>query len=177
MTWGGAWSDIAVRGSIAAATLAWAAAEWLRWRRPTRGLTARAIWTVGAGSIIVHAVAVFHYVHHWSHDAAIAHTARQTAALTGLDWGGGLYVNYAFIALWVGDAMLWWSRSVDAMSARPVAWRDVTARDLRLHVRQRRNRVRARPGAGRRTHRGRCRPVGEAWESWRAGCGLRSSAA
>ncbi len=123
MTWLGAWPDIAVRGSIAAATLAWAAAEWLRWRRPTRGLTARAIWTVGAGAIIVHAVAVFHYVHHWSHDAAIAHTARQTAALTGLNWGGGLYVNYAFIALWVGDAMLWW-RDRSRYERRSIAWRD-----------------------------------------------------
>ena len=56
-------------------------------------------------------------------DAAIAHTARQTAALTGLNWGGGLYVNYAFIALWVGDAMLWW-RDRSSYERRSAAWRD-----------------------------------------------------
>jgi hypothetical protein len=102
------WADLAIRGSIAAATLSWAAAESVRWRDPSRGATARALWTSGAGLTLVHALAVFHYNHQWSHAAALAHTAQQTAALTGLHWGGGLYVNYAFIALWVGDAVLWW---------------------------------------------------------------------
>ena len=30
-------------------------------------------------------------------------SARQTAEVFGLDWGGGLYVNYAFTAAWVAD--------------------------------------------------------------------------
>jgi hypothetical protein len=117
------WADVAVRGSIAAATLSWAAAEWVRWRLPSHGRTARAIWTVGAGLTIAHAVAVFHYVHHWSQEAAIAHTARQTAALTGLNWGGGLYVNYAFLALWVCDAVLWW-KDRSSYERRSIAARD-----------------------------------------------------
>ena len=103
------WADLAVRGSIAAATLSWAAAEWLRWRQPARATMARTFWTAGAVLLLVHAIAVFHYVHHWSQDAALDHTARQTAALTGLHWGGGLYVNYAFIALWLSDAAAWWA--------------------------------------------------------------------
>ena len=103
------WADLAVRGSIAAATLSWAAAEWFRWRHPGRMKRARALWTAGAVLLLVHGVAVFHYVHHWSQDAALVHTARQTAALTGLHWGGGLYVNYAFIALWLWDAAAWWA--------------------------------------------------------------------
>jgi hypothetical protein len=103
------WADIAVRGSIAAATLSWAAAEWLRWRHPARTKEARALWTAGAALLVVHAVAVFHYVHQWSQDAALDHTARQTAALTGLPWGGGLYVNYAFTGLWLWDAAAWWA--------------------------------------------------------------------
>jgi hypothetical protein len=73
---------------------------------------------------IVHAVAVFHYIHHWSQEEALAHTARQTAALVGLDWGGGLYVNYAFISLWAGDAALWW-RDRSSYEARSVASRDI----------------------------------------------------
>jgi hypothetical protein len=102
------WATLAVRGSIAVATISWAAAEWLRWRQPARSQSARALWTGGAVLLVVHTLAVFHYIHGWSQDAALAHTARQTAALTGLDWGGGLYVNYAFIALWVFDAGVWW---------------------------------------------------------------------
>jgi hypothetical protein len=99
---------LGVRGSIAAAMLAWAAAEWLRWRVPSRAIAARRIWTAGAFLAVIHAVAVFHFIHGWSHEAALAHTARQTAALTGLDWSWGLYVNYAFIALWLVDAAWWW---------------------------------------------------------------------
>jgi hypothetical protein len=102
------WTDVAVRGSIGAATVSWAAAEWLRWRQPERDAAARALWTAGAVLTTLHVIAVFQYIHHWSHDAAIADTARQTAQLTGFNWGGGLYVNYAFIALWVIDAALWW---------------------------------------------------------------------
>ena len=96
------WADLAVRGSIAVATLSWASAEWLRLRQPSAGAMARAFWTLGAALTVVHTIAVFHYIHDWSQDAALAHTAQQTAVLTGLRWGGGLYVNYAFIALWVG---------------------------------------------------------------------------
>ena len=103
------WADLAVRGSIAAATLSWAAAEWLRWRQPRRATVARVLWKAGAVLLVVHAVAVFHYIHHWSQDAALEHTARQTAALTGLYWGGGLYVNYAFTGLWLWDAAAWWA--------------------------------------------------------------------
>jgi hypothetical protein len=111
------WTDLAVRGSIAAATLSWAAAEWLRWRHPARMANARAAWTAGAVLLLGHALAVFHYVHHWSQDAALEHTARQTAALTGLHWGAGLYVNYAFLALWLLDAAAWWANP-DAYARR-----------------------------------------------------------
>ena len=106
------WADLAVRGSIAATTFSWAAAEWLRWRQPGRATVARALWTTGAILLVVHAVAVSHYIHHWSQDAALEHTARQTAALTGLHWGGGLYVNYAFTSLWLWDAAVWWVNPV-----------------------------------------------------------------
>ena len=106
----GAWAVVAVRGSIAAATIVWAAAEYLRWRVPSRFAAARALWSAGALLIVCHALAVFHFVHGWSHQEALSHTARQTALLTGLDWSWGLYVNYAFIALWAVDsAWSWWN--------------------------------------------------------------------
>jgi hypothetical protein len=50
----------------------------------------------------------FAIAYDWSHEAAVRDTARQTAARTGLDWGGGIYVNYVFLALWFGDAAWWW---------------------------------------------------------------------
>ena len=47
--------------------------------------------------------------HSWSHAEAYAHTARQTQALIGWNWGGGLYINYGFSALWVGEVVWWWA--------------------------------------------------------------------
>jgi hypothetical protein len=104
----GALAIVAVRGSIAAATAAWAAAEYLRWQSPDRFAAGRTVWCAGALLLTVHALAVYHFVHGWSQAAALEHTARQTAALTGLDWSWGLYVNYGFIALWLGDCVLAW---------------------------------------------------------------------
>ena len=52
-------------------------------------------------------------------------TARQTAAVFGLDWGGGVYVNYAFIAAWMLD-VIWWWRGLERYNQRPrylvLAW-------------------------------------------------------
>lgn len=36
-------------------------------------------------------------------------TARQTAAVYGLNWGGGVYVNYLFTTAWLTEA--WWWRA------------------------------------------------------------------
>ena len=78
------------------------------WRLPdTR---ARLWWTVGCAAYLVHVAAAFATYHGWSHAEAVAHTARQTAAVVGLDWGGGVWVNYAFTALWIGETLWWWWR-------------------------------------------------------------------
>jgi hypothetical protein len=68
---------------------------------------ARFAWTAGCIAFLLHIVAAFHFIHHWNHDAAYADTARQTAETVGLDWGGGLYFNYLFAAIWLGDVS-WW---------------------------------------------------------------------
>jgi hypothetical protein len=117
------WSDVAVRGSIDAAMLSWATAEWLRWRQPPHEAAGRVLWTAGALLTTVHVVAVFQYVHYWSHGAALADTARQTAQLTGMHWGGGLYVNYAFVTLWLADAAFWWLDRA-AYARRSAVYRD-----------------------------------------------------
>ena len=69
---------------------------------------ARWAWTLGCGLYLAHVAAAFQFYHDWSHAAAYRDTARQTAEVTGLDWGGGLYFNYAFTILWLADVARWW---------------------------------------------------------------------
>jgi hypothetical protein len=61
--------------------------------------------------------------HGWSHQSALEATARQTAAVYGIEWGGGVYVNYLFVIIWLAEA--WWWRMDPKSYARksPVlAW-------------------------------------------------------
>lgn|SRR5262249_30899268 len=76
---------------------------------------ARLAWTAGCISLLIHVAFAFHYYHGWSHAAAYRETARQTAEVVGLDWGGGLFINYILIAAWIADVVWWW--------VGPEAWR------------------------------------------------------
>ena len=101
-------TQVAVFWTIAASTVAWAIAECCRvlgWQMTL----ARLVWSAGAVAMTVHAVSAFAIVYRGSHEVALAETARQTAALTGFDSGFGLYVNYAFLTIWLADAAWWWS--------------------------------------------------------------------
>jgi hypothetical protein len=86
-------------------------------------IAARLAWTTGYLAFLVHVACAFHFFHGWSHDAAYEATARQSAEVVGLSWGGGLYANYAFAAVWAVD-VLWWWRGLACYEARPrvVAW-------------------------------------------------------
>jgi hypothetical protein len=77
-------------------------------RRPWL-IAARLTWVAGCASFFVHVACAFQFFHAWSHRAAYEATARQTAEVVGLAWGGGLYVNYAFAAVWAADACWWLS--------------------------------------------------------------------
>lgn len=97
-------------GTIWLAVFAWAAAETLktaggRYREP-----ARLVWTAGALLLALHSAAAFHYRHAWSHADALAATARQSEALTGVAAGWGLYLNYLLVLVWVADAAWWWAK-------------------------------------------------------------------
>ena len=85
--------------TISAAVLCWAAGETLR---------ARVWWTTGAVLALIHSAAAFGVYYHWSHETARLATTEQTAALTGIRFSGGIYVNYAFLAVWLADAAWWW---------------------------------------------------------------------
>ena len=58
----------------------------------------------------VHIVIAMGHQHHWSHSAAVEATAQQTASVYGLAWGGGVYVNYLFVAVWLAYLWLWRQR-------------------------------------------------------------------
>ena len=77
---------------------------------PRRERIARWLWTAGCGLYLIHVLAAFAFYHDWSHHAAVEHTARRTAELTGMAWGGGLYFNYVFTAVWLADVLDWWRR-------------------------------------------------------------------
>lgn len=69
---------------------------------------ARLFWTCGCLVFLAHVACAFQFYHHWSHAAAFEATAQRTLEVTGTDWGGGLYVNYAFALIWISDVAWWW---------------------------------------------------------------------
>lgn len=79
---------------------------------------ARLIWTLACASLLVHVAFAYHFYHQWSQESAYRETARQTAEVTGLNWGGGIYFNYALMAGWIIDVAWWWL-GADAYRKRP----------------------------------------------------------
>lgn len=72
----------------------------------------RWLWTFGCLAYVAHVFCAFQFYHSWSHEAATVDTARQTAEVTGWNWGGGIWFNYLFTVIWIADvARLWRSRS------------------------------------------------------------------
>lgn len=79
-------------------------------RSGRRAVPAPWAWWVSLAGLMLaaaHFVLAFDVRHGWSHASAVRDTARQTAAVYGLDWGGGLYVNYAFLGVWALDLWRW----------------------------------------------------------------------
>ncbi len=81
---------------------------------------ARLAWTLGCAFFLAHVACAFGFYHHWSHAAAYADTARQTQTMTGLNWGGGLYLNDLFAAAWFAEVLWWWTSSTSFL--RRPAW-------------------------------------------------------
>jgi hypothetical protein len=97
-----------VRGTMIVATVAWAIGEALMRRSPTSDRLARAIWTIGIALALTHVLLAFQLVYAWSHEAAVTATVNQAAERFGFGWRGGIYVNYGFLAVWLGDLCWWW---------------------------------------------------------------------
>ncbi len=69
---------------------------------------ARAVATLAVSIYLLHVWAAFEFFYRWSHSFAYRETAKQTAELFGVDWGGGLYLNYLFSVVWLADCIWWW---------------------------------------------------------------------
>ena len=79
----------------------------------------RVIWTVACSALLAHVFCAFQFYHHWSHAAAYLATAEQTSKMVNLNWGGGLYFNYAFLIGWIADIAWWWLRGLESYRQRP----------------------------------------------------------
>lgn len=91
---------------LSVALYAVAVVGWLR-RSSDTPIQVRWLWLASWASCVIHVLFAFHFEHHWSHAAALKHTADMTGRVVGWYWGGGLYVNYVFLALWGGHACRW----------------------------------------------------------------------
>jgi hypothetical protein len=106
---------------VATALFVLSVALWLRRRDPA----ARLAWTLACAFYLAHVSAAFQLRYHWSNSSAYLETARQTAEVIGLNWGGGLYFNYAFTVIWIADVFWWWRGGLSGYRDRP-HWVTVT---------------------------------------------------
>lgn len=86
-----------------------------RWDSATR-----VTWSIACISMIAHFASAFQFYHGWSHAAAYADTARQTEEVFGLNWGGGLFINYAILSAWMVDIAWWWHSGLASYRKRPM---------------------------------------------------------
>ena len=137
-----------VRGTMIVATIAWALGEALMRRSSASDRLARAISTIGIALALTHVVLAFQLVYAWNHETAVIATVKQAADRFGWGWRGGIYINYGFLALWIGDVCWWWlaPRSIP----RDPCDRNDAIRAVYLHVPQRSGdlRFRSRPPGG-----------------------------
>ena len=100
--------------AYALGSVVFAIARGSRWDSVTRVL-----WTIAVLSLVAHFICAYQFYHHWSHTSAYLDTARQTDEVIGLNWGGGLFINYAFLTIWAIDVSWWWLRGLASYRTRP----------------------------------------------------------
>ena len=89
------------------------------WRQSGSDRWARLAWTTGCAALVVHFICAFQFYHAWSHESAYVETARQTADVVAINWGGGLFINYLVAILWTIDVAWWWFAGVSSYRRRP----------------------------------------------------------
>jgi hypothetical protein len=71
-------------------------------------------WAIGCAYLWLHVALVYHLMHAWSHDSAFNHI-RNAGGM-----GEGLYMNYAFMGLWLADAI--WLNFAESSYWRRPSW-------------------------------------------------------
>ena len=89
------------------------------WRQVGGDRWARLAWTTGCAALVVHFICAFHFYHGWSHESAYLETARQTADVVAINWGGGLFINYLVAIFWTADVASWWFAGLSSYRRRP----------------------------------------------------------
>jgi len=125
-------SDLLMRLAVWLALALFTGAALARRARPATDRAALALSLVGWVLFAGHVLLAFDTHYGWSHAVAWAETAAQTEALTGLNWGGGLYINYLFGLVWLGE-LVWWGRDPTGYATRP-ALVEVTVRGFLLFM-------------------------------------------
>ena len=125
--------ELLTRVTIWLALGLYAAAQVAR-RRRAAATSGAGLWllTSGWGLYIAHVLLAFDVHYDWSHGTAYAETATQTEALTGWRWGGGLYVNYLFSAVW-GVELCWWRWTPESYERR-AHWAELAMRAFFLFM-------------------------------------------
>ena len=95
--------ELATRLTVWTALIFWAASEWMA-LNPRRLRLRQWLFGLSAAVFLAHVILAFHVFYDWSQTTALADVRRQTRDVTGLEWGIGLSINYAFAALWCAEA-------------------------------------------------------------------------
>jgi hypothetical protein len=115
--------ELATLWTVRLALLAYFAGGALRASPPDAAWwrAGRLAWSGGCVLYLAHVACAFHFFYAWSHSAAYHRTAAQTLATTGWNWGGGLYLNYLFTAVWLADSLWWWRQP----ARRRIRWLEI----------------------------------------------------
>jgi len=89
-------------------------------RRPKLDYWTRLVFTAAVAALVGHYISAFHFYHSWSHESAYVETARQTAEVFKVNWGGGIFINYAVLMLWIADVGWWWLAGTNSYRRRPL---------------------------------------------------------
>ena len=88
--------------------------------RPKSDYWARLAFTAAVAALVGHYISAFQFYHSWSHESAYVETARQTAEVFRVNWGGGIFINYALLMLWIADVGGWWLAGLTSYRRRPL---------------------------------------------------------
>lgn len=80
--------------------------------------SARIAWTLACALLWIHVASAFGLIHHWSPLQAYRFTEEQTARMTGVRSGIGIYLNYLAMIVWAADCTYWWTAGVAAYRRR-----------------------------------------------------------